>query len=104
VFSEFRIDGKKCIAQSMDALCMTYAGLPFDTAPHGSRDAIGYQPCQGWPRARTINFSPDDTPMASAAFWFERALGARSVAKDTTRTTFRNPDPTLPKPLARHSE
>src|SRR5260221_14629871 len=54
---------------------MTDAGLPFDTShtAHVTRSATslakGYQPCQGWRRARTINFSPDDKLLASADFY-----------------------------------
>src|SRR5882757_5100057 len=69
---------------------MTDAGLPFDTShtAHATRSATslakGYQPCQGWRRARTINFSPDDKLLASADFYaggaVERALDARSAS------------------------
>jgi hypothetical protein len=61
----------------MDAR-MADAGLPFDTShtAHATRSATSLakpalpsQPCQGWRRAKAINFSPDDTPLTSADFY-----------------------------------
>src|SRR5258708_38439334 len=88
---------------------MTDGGLPFDTShtAHVTRSATslakGYQPCQGWRRARTINFSPDDKLLASADFYaggLLRRRGGRTRPRCPVRVDARSASKTQHEQLS----